>query len=69
MRMLISLACFFGFHDWRIDEEVEVEATDTDHPVLFRSGGVDYHCGCAWCPATKVESRRGVWLPLGYPAR
>jgi hypothetical protein len=64
---MVRVMCL-GFHDWRIEREVDVPDSNFDEgPMFFETGGVDYHCRCARCGKKKIESRRGVWLPLNYP--
>jgi hypothetical protein len=61
------LLCHLGVHSWFVEHEDYVDDNGEDAPVLWEPGGTDYYCRCAHCPASKIESRRGVWLPLKYP--
>lgn len=68
--MLGWIKCLLGFHDWHIANEVQIQGTGfTDDPADYECGGIDYILTCARCPMAKIESRRGVWLPLPYPNR
>lgn len=62
------LACWLGYHDWRLEREIEAPAVfDADAPPSdYVVGGVDYHLKCARCPTRKVDICRGVWLPRKY---
>ncbi len=63
------LLCFVGLHDWRLECEVDVPGNGTENPPpsFYEVGGVDWHLHCARCSTTKVEQKRGVWLPCTYP--
>lgn len=64
----MSILCWFGHHDWRMEREVDVPGSGyTPIPMDYEVGGVDWHLRCARCLRTKVEQKRGVWLPSKYP--
>lgn len=64
----MRLLCLVGWHTWVIEREEEIPDNGEDAAVLWEPGGVDYHCRCVRCPATKIISRRGVWQPPKYPS-